>query len=161
MKMLYVDLDNTLVNLKSGIDQTHPDDLNRVAERDEIPGIFSQMAPMPGAIEAFIRLSTHFDAYILSTAPWMNPLAWTEKLLWVQRYFGSDEASPAYKRLILSHHKNLNCGDFLVDDRPGHRGVDKFEGEVIPFAQKPYEDWGKVEEYLMQRTGSSVGVNAP
>ena len=23
----------------------------------------------------------------------------------------------AYKRLILSHHKNLNAGDYLIDDR--------------------------------------------
>ena len=29
-----------------------------------------------------------------------------------------------YKRLILSHHKDLNRGDFLVDDRPHKNGAD-------------------------------------
>lgn len=150
MKTLYIDLDNTLVDFKSGIDRTHQDDLQRYGDdEDEIPGIFSQMQPLPGAIAAFRRLSEKFDTYILSTAPWNNPSAWSDKLLWVQRYFGSDKGSPAYKRLILSHHKNLNRGDFIVDDRPGHRGVDRFEGTVIAFGSEGFEDWTKVEAFLM------------
>jgi 5'(3')-deoxyribonucleotidase len=39
---------------------------------------------------------------------------------------------PAYKRLIISHHKNLNQGDFLVDDRPKNGAID-FTGEWIHF----------------------------
>ena len=81
------------------------------------------MQPMPGAIEAFHELSGLFDTYILSTAPWHNPSAWQHKVEWVHLHFGEDEyvdgkENPAYKRLILSHHKNLNRGHFLVDDLP-------------------------------------------
>jgi 5'(3')-deoxyribonucleotidase len=36
---------------------------------DEVPGIFATMKPMDGAIEAYKRLATVFDTYILSTAP--------------------------------------------------------------------------------------------
>lgn len=55
---------------------------------DDIPGLFSLMDPMPGAIEAMQELNKFFDLYILSTAPWLNPSAWRDKLEWVQRYFG-------------------------------------------------------------------------
>ncbi len=69
-----------------------------------------------------------FETYILSTSPWANPSAWSDKLIWVQRYL----AKTAHKRLILTHHKNLNVGDFLIDDRRKH-GADRFAGEWIHF----------------------------
>jgi 5'-nucleotidase len=62
------------------------------------------MTPIPGGIEAFLLLSEHFDCYVLSTAPWKNESAPSDKLRWVKQYLGE----PAHKRLILSHHKNLN-----------------------------------------------------
>ncbi|NCG08090.1 MAG: 2-C-methyl-D-erythritol 4-phosphate cytidylyltransferase, partial [Verrucomicrobia bacterium] len=54
-----------------------------------------------------------FDSYILSTAPWGNPTAWSDKLEWVKKHLGE----VAKKRLILSHNKQLNKGDYLIDDR--------------------------------------------
>jgi 5'(3')-deoxyribonucleotidase len=84
-----------------------------------------------------------FDTYILSTAPWNNPSAWSDKLEWVKKYLGG----VALKRLILSHHKNLLSGDFIVDDRD-KRGVKKFNGEHIHFATKKFPDWKIVLEYL-------------
>lgn len=147
-KILYVDMDNTLVDFRSGIDKLSEAERKRFdGSLDEVPGIFSLMDPMPGAIAAYRELATLFDTYILSTAPWDNPMAWTEKLLWVKMHFGRDESSPAYKRVILSHHKNLNHGDFIIDDRTA-RGVDAFVGEHIHFGQAPFEDWEKVLEYL-------------
>jgi 5'(3')-deoxyribonucleotidase len=73
------------------------------------------MKPMPGAIEAVKILSEHFDLYVLSTAPWKNPSAWSDKARWIQKYFGDDKDSVFYKRLIITHHKNLNRGDFLIE----------------------------------------------
>lgn len=57
---------------------------------DEVPGIFALMIPMPGAIEAFHELADLFDTYILSTAPWENPSAWSDKLLWAKKYIGKN-----------------------------------------------------------------------
>jgi 5'(3')-deoxyribonucleotidase len=104
------------------------------------------MEPIPGAIDAFNTLSKHFDTYILSTAPWKNPSAWSDKVIWVQQYLGES----AHKRLILSHHKNLNDGHFLVDDRLKN-GVDKFKGEHIHFGQPDFPDWDKVVAYLLSK----------
>jgi 5'-nucleotidase len=67
----------------------------------------------------------------------------------VQKYLGASEGDPAYKRLILTHHKNLNKGGFLIDDRTKN-GADKFEGEHIHFGTEKFPDWKTVMEYIMQ-----------
>jgi len=59
--------------------------------------------------------------YILSTSPWKNPSAGIHKVEWVQKYLADKPDDPAYKRLILTHHKNLNKGDFRIDDRDAPR----------------------------------------
>ncbi len=142
-------MDTTLVDFQSGIDRLSSAEQTRFdGNLDDVPGIFSLMDPMPGAIDAFHQLAAVFDTYILSTAPWDNPLAWTEKLLWIKMHLGRDEASPAYKRLILSHHKNLNVGGYIVDDRTA-RGVDQFAGEHIHFGQAGFETWERVLAYLV------------
>lgn len=171
--ILYVDLDNTLVNFQSGIDRLPSKALIEYEGRyDEAPGIFALMEPMPEAVESFTELAKHYDAYILSTAPWANPSAWQHKLEWVQLHFGSGEhlpsgeRNPAYKRLILSHHKNLNNGAFLVDDR-GANGADRFDGEWVPFGSEKFPDWARVRAYLLEAratdlTGlASTGSPAP
>ena len=137
-------MDNVLVDFKSGIDRTSDELLKQYeGHLDDVPGIFSKMLPMEGAIEAFEQLAQKYDVYILSTAPWNNPSAWSDKVLWVQRYLGE----VAYKRLILSHHKNLCQGDYIIDDRTRH-GVDIFDGEHIHFGTDRFPNWRSVLDYL-------------
>jgi 5'(3')-deoxyribonucleotidase len=143
-KILYIDMDNVLVDFQSGIDRMSLQLQTEFETRlDEVPGIFGLMKPIPGAIEAFKQLSFKFDTYILSTAPWENPSAWYDKLIWVKKNLGA----VAYKRLILTHHKNLLRGDFLVDDRPNN-GADEFEGKWIHFGNEEFPNWKVVEKYL-------------
>jgi len=144
-KILYVDMDGVLVDFQSGIDQLDEAKQNEYKGReDEVLGIFSLMKPKTGAIDAFIRLSKEYYTYILSTSPWNNPTALQDKQNWVKKYLGKY----AEKRLILSHHKNLNKGDYIIDDRD-KRGVKKFEGEHIHFGQDKYYDWIAVLDYLL------------
>jgi len=112
-------------------------------DEDEIPGIFSLMLPKSGALETFKKVSKYYDTYILSTAPWKNPSAWSDKLLWVQKYLGDE----AHKRLILSHNKHLNVGDYLIDDRDAN-GADRFTGQHLPFSQADCPNLETVEAYL-------------
>lgn len=151
MKILYIDMDNVLVDFQSGIDRLDSQTVELFAGRlDEVPGIFSLMDPMPGAIEAFNVLSENFDTYILSTAPSLNPSAWSDKIQWIHKYLGVEDSQSVHKRLILSHHKNLNMGDYLIDDRTAN-GADNFKGEHIHFGTAAFPDWDCVVRYLMNR----------
>lgn len=145
--IIYVDMDNVLVDFQSGIDLLSEEQKVEYQGRyDEVPHIFSTMKPMPGAIETMRRLYEFHDVFILSTAPWENPSAWTDKLLWVKKHLGD----VCYKRLILSHHKNLNKGDFLIDDRKKN-GAGDFEGKLILFGSKHYPDWESVLRHIIPK----------
>ncbi len=146
MEIVYVDMDNVLVDFPWGVDQLS-DDLKKEYEDDldEIPNFFGDLPPIEGAIEGFRKLSEQYDTYILSTAPWRNPSAWVDKLLWVKEHL----PETGYKRLILSHNKQLNKGDYLIDDRTAN-GAGDFEGEHIQFGQEPFTDWDAVLEYLLE-----------
>ena len=102
------------------------------------------MQPMENAIESYNKLTKHYDVYISSTSPWENESALIDKLRWVKKHLGQI----AYKRLILSHHKNLNKGDYLIDDRLKN-GAEDFEGEHIHFGQDKFPNWDSVLEYLL------------
>ncbi len=147
-RILYIDMDNVLVDFASAFPRIPKATFDEYEDRlDEVPGIFSLMDPMAGAIDAFKQLAGAFNTYVLSTSPWENPSAWSDKLLWVRRHLGDH----AHKRLILSHHKNLNYGHFLVDDRLKN-GADTFQGEHLHFGTPRFPDWTTVHDYLMTRS---------
>ena len=104
------------------------------------------------------RLKDKYDIYILSTAPWDNLSAWSDKLEWVKRYLGE----VCYKRLILSHHKNLNAGDYLIDDRKKNGAAD-FKGELILFGSERFPNWESVVKVFIviktRRTQKSLHYN--
>jgi 5'(3')-deoxyribonucleotidase len=147
-KIVYVDMDNVLVDFPKGIECLSEEDKRKYeGNYDECPNIFSLMPPLPDALESYRFLAQNFDTYILSTSPWKNPSAWIHKLQWVQKHLGDKPADPAYKRLILTHHKNLNKGDFLIDDRDSN-GASLFEGKHIWFGKCPFPDWKAVIDYM-------------
>lgn len=143
-KILYLDMDNVLVDFQSGIDKLSAKNKEIYRDRyDEVPNIFSLMKPLNGALEAIHILQDKYDIYILSTAPWNNPSAWSDKMIWIKKYLGDI----CYKKLILTHHKNLNQGDILIDDRKKN-GAGEFEGELLLFGSDIYPNWHTVVEYL-------------
>ena len=145
MKRVYLDMDNVLVDFASGIAKIDEATRREYADRlEEVPGIFALMDPIPGAINAVHALVEEYDVYILSTAPWKNPSAWADKVTWVTKYL--DDV--LHKRLILSHHKDLLKGDYLIDDR-SKNGAERFEGEWIQFGSEQFPDRESVLDYLI------------
>jgi 5'(3')-deoxyribonucleotidase len=146
-QVVYVDMDGVLVDLKSEINrfgEMMPGLINRLgSDLDKIPNLFKDPRPISGAVAAFKALCQKYEVYILSTAPWDNPDAWTHKRLWVEKHLGKD----AYKRLILSHHKNLCQGDYLIDDRTAN-GAGEFSGELIQFGSAEFPTWEEVLNHL-------------
>ena len=147
--IVYIDMDNVIVDFPTGIAKLDEKTRQQYAGNyDEVEGIFGLMEPMPKAIEAVHQLAEKYDIYVLSTSPWHNPSAWIDKIKWIHRYFGEDKNSVLYKRVILSHHKNLNQGDYLIDDRTAN-GAGKFNGEHIHFGTEKFPDWESVLKYLL------------
>lgn len=132
-KIVLIDMDGVLVEFGGG----------SFIENKNKKGFFLNNKPIRGAINGFKKLSNKYDCYIVSTPVWSNPHCWMEKRLWVEKYIGME----AKNRLILTHHKNLVKGGFIIDDTKNH-GVNKFEGEHIMFGTKPYENWSQILEYL-------------
>ena len=146
-KRIYFDMDGVLVDFESGLKLQSEQILKDYEGRfDEIPGLFGMMQPMQGAIEAVHRLNEYYDCYILSTAPWKNPSAWSDKVLWITKYL--DDVF--HKRMVITHCKNLCKGDILIDDS-GKNGTSEFEGEWIQFGSEKFPDWKAVLDYLLPK----------
>jgi len=139
-KVIYIDLDGVLADFKTGLKETKQIfkdlDLTNIKPEDNIR--FNQLKPMPGAKAAYKKLDKKYDVFIASTAPWDQPAAWEHKRLWVAKHFPA-----AYKRLILTHRKDLLKGDYIIDDRKVN-GVENFDGKHIHFGSKKYPDWNAV-----------------
>ncbi len=145
MKKLFFDMDGVLVDFQSGIDKLSEDVKKEYEGRlDEVPGIFGLMSPIPGAIDAVHKLQEKYDVYILSTAPWKNPSAWSDKVKWVTEHL--DDVF--HKRMVITHCKHLCEGDYLIDDR-GKNGASEFKGEWIQFGSDRFADWKSVLSYLL------------
>ena len=144
MKILYIDMDGVLV--KSNIELECLDDDIQYKFKNrlyEAPGFFSKLKPIEGAIESYKYLTKKFDTYILTAAPWNNPTAANDKIEWVKKYLPDE----AYKRIIIIHNKNLNIGDYLIDDNL-RNGVSEFKGMHIHFGTEKFPDWKSVVEFL-------------
>jgi len=155
--ILYIDMDGVVADFDKAIKQLCPDletadgdDYEARARRVDTlctanPNIFRTLEPISGAKNAINVLRELYEIYFLSVPMWHVPESFTDKRLWIEEHFGGW----AEKRLILTHRKDLNTGDYLVDDRIRH-GVDKFGGRHIHFGQAPFEDWESVNLYLQQ-----------
>ncbi len=131
--ILYIDMDNVLVDFQSGIDKMPKELLALHQYSDDIPGIFALMEPVVGAQEAVAKLNEKYDIQILTTGSWNNPTVLNDKLAWVKRYFPTSnvENGMLYKKVNFSHHKDLFKGYALIDDNMARNGAGFFEGRKI------------------------------
>ena len=140
-KIIYIDMDNTLADYLSEVKARNvsPEDGKR------IKGFFRSLKPMPEAIESYNLLAKYFDVYILSTAPWSTPTSLVEKMEWIKEYLPS-----AYKNVIFSHHKELNIGDYLIDDSTKN-GAGEFTGMHMQIGSEKFPDWPSVVAFILNR----------
>ena len=154
-EIVYVDMDGVLVDFPEQIESVHPsirDECKRWCAKNgrhhsNFEGLFPTLPPIPGGVEALVRLSRRFTVYLLSTSPWRNTDAWSDKRRWVEKYLPQVEK----KRLILTHRKDLNRGAYLIDDRPnnGAREFGDHPGqEWIHFGSEDFPDWDAVLTHL-------------
>lgn len=155
--ILYLDMDGVVANFDKEINRLCPNLFTgeganyegRAKQVDAIceanRNVFRYLEPIAGAKEGVEVLKNLYEIYFLSTPMWNVPESFMDKRLWIVEHFGEW----ANKRLILTHRKDLNIGEYLVDDRT-RNGVDKFKGIHVHFGQSPFEDWESVTSYLTQ-----------
>jgi 5'-nucleotidase len=157
-KILYIDMDGVIADFDKSIIAFCPEILTDIKYQDfktkdaKIDFIcetettfFHNLLPFEGAILAVNRLFELYEVYFLSTPIWDVPHSFTGKRIWIEKYFGA----LGKKKLILTHRKDLNIGDYLVDDRL-RNGAGEFKGKLIHFGTDEFPNWEVTLKYLEQ-----------
>lgn len=140
-KILYVDMDGVLANFISSYRKWYNPETNKFPQSNW--GFFANLDPIDGAIETVKMLMNYYDVWILTRPSYMNPLCYTEKRIWIEKYFGLDFC----QKLIICSNKSLLKGDYLIDDCVEH-GQTEFEGELLHFGNT-YKSWEDIKKYLI------------
>ncbi len=100
------------------------------------------------AQKAYRYLLENYDMYIVASAP-TNDHQYAECAhRWVEEYINV----PGYNRLIMTNHKNLLYGDYLIDPNKTE-GADGFMGTQLQFGEDPFKTWDDTIEYFSRLGG--------
>ena len=86
----------------------HPELVSKIFKTE---GFFSSLQPLPGAVEAFKRLSKRHECRVATSS--YGPQSAKEKLEWCDRWLGL-----AYRDVIIGGKKHWIDADILIDDKP-------------------------------------------
>ena len=119
-------------------------------EAKMLPGFYRSLPLTPGAREAVAELHTwgHVQVFVATKIPDANPLAATEKILWLHENFPMLE-----ERIIVTPNKACigTTADYLVDDRAHKADAFFFPGTFVHFETPKYPSWAEVMVFLRSR----------
>lgn len=145
--IIYVDMDNVLCDYNKMFEE-RIEKYPETAYPQSQYGFFEELLPVKDALNGFDFLSYYFDVWILSAPSVMNPMCYTEKRVWVEKYLGYKAA----EKLILSPNKALLMGHYLIDDiKEGRARQNEFIGDQLVFGSKKYPDWVSVMRYFTRK----------
>lgn len=141
MKTIFVDMDNVLCDYDKAYNQAL-EQYPEVAYPQSQYGFFASLQPIDGAIDAIktLLLRADIEVFILTAPSIKNPLCYTEKRIWVEKWLGM----AMVERLIISPNKGILRGDILIDDHNSGNGQEHFKGRMILFGSEDYPDWRSV-----------------
>lgn len=144
-QIVYIDMDGVLCDYKAGYYKGIQNDPQQPFPQSKF-GFYMELEPIKDAICAVYELkkSERFDIYILTAPSIHNVHSYSEKRYWIGKHFGREFCD----NLIISGHKHLNLGHYLIDDNKSGKGQDKFIGELIHFGSDKFPDWSAVVKYL-------------
>lgn len=166
-QILYVDMDGVIADFDHGIKSIFPDletgiNFPEYDKRKDIvdhicetnPDIFHNLKPIDDSIDYVKDLFNYYDLLFLSTPMWNVPNSYIGKRIWLHNHFGE----LAENKLILTKRKELNIGDYLVDDRLAN-GAGEFTGYHIHYGTDKFLNWKKVYNFLMEEYEQYLNVN--
>lgn len=134
-KRIYIDMDGVLCDYKKNYIK-HKEQFPEVVYPQSQYGFFLDLEPIPGSVEAFLKLSVIHDVWILTAPSYMNPLSYAEKNVWVKKHLGAEFV----KKLIMCPNKSLMKGDYLIDDHEWTNWQGDFEGELLLIGSERFPD---------------------
>lgn len=157
-KILHIDMDGVLADFEGYIKSKVPGITWEDSQVDNYcasnPRIFKDLPEIKDAILSVTILKAYYEIYFLSTPMWDLPYSYKDKRLWIHAKFGDWSKN----RLILTKHKDLIIGDYLVDDRTAN-GADMFQGEHLHFGTELYPDWQTTLNSLITKYNIDNGAN--
>ena len=157
---VFVDLDGVVVDYLGKLREIEELALSRgeqVPSVKDLPGVYRQMAPIEGAIEAVRSvIGMGYCVHIASKPCTGVGHSYQDKPLWVLDYL------PELKRRItLTHDKGLlgSANDFLLDDRPHKAGCERFAGTLLRFRDGFH--WPQALQVLRDRRGAAPAGPSP
>ena len=156
-KIVFIDMDGVIVDFGHEVNKVKNDlnvPIHLKSSPDQIDGIFKNPPPVDGAIESINKLndSNLYDLFIATTAPWNNPSSFTDKRLWIEKYFGN----LFKKKMFITNRKDMLIGDFLIDDRLAN-GAENFNGKLLRFGWdyekkkwNEYKNWNSILKLLIK-----------
>lgn len=136
-----------------------------------MPGTYRNLPVFHGANECIERIGKlGFNTFLCTKISSGNPLAATEKLLWVR-----ENLPTIGDRVIITPNKGVigKIGDFLVDDHPEWANCSEFRGTLVKFDATvqswtwlvtQFETWQKLTILMLRNTvdwrGAAFGHGA-
>ncbi len=138
---IFIDLDDTLCHFSQQWRKIKSDALLYPQSKE---GFFLSLEPIDGAIETYKKLEQAYDVWILTAPSYMNPLCYTEKRLWVEKYLGLETC----KKLVICYDKSLLRGDYLIDDTNTRKQLE-FKGKFLNFGKDiKFKTWNLIAKYF-------------
>lgn len=141
-KIVYVDMDDTIADYrKSMLENPY-----KLEYPQSVVGFYLGLEPIPMAIESvkYIDSLPGYDIWFLTAPSVINAHSYTEKRLWIEKYFGHDKCH----QLILSPHKGLLLGHYLIDDITFGKGQESFTGKLIHYGSEDFSNWADIIKYF-------------
>ncbi len=144
--ILYIDMDGVIADFDKGVQSIEPgmlwdrENVDRVCENN--PRVFSTLPEIEGGISAVQKLAVKYDVFFLSTPMCNIPESYMDKRKWLKEKFGSW----VDKKLILTHRKDLNKGDFLIDDWDKNKSDTQ---NFIHFGSPEFPNWESILRHLL------------
>lgn len=96
------------------------------------------------AVKAIEHLSEHYSLQFVICGESDAWEAMEEKRRWLETNIGV----PCWDRTVLTTHKELLLGDFLVDAHIGDCGGKDFMGTAVEFGSDTFKDWNEVVTFF-------------
>lgn len=148
--IVFCDMDGVLVDFEKGARLKNMD----CKDYKMIENAYLNLEAYPHGFEILDEIEKQLgvEVYLSTKIPDDNPLAATEKLLYLRKLYNENKI-PKHRavNVIITNNKGVLGSeyDYLIDDRPHKAKVEEFKGQVLHFGSKgKYKNWKEIVDFF-------------